>query len=530
MFLLVIQEFYVIISPKLYTMKKRLSRVVFRRRLFVISTLLIQIAFFVFLVMGAGIYFQYTNWILQILSVIVCIHVLNKHTKAAYKITWIFLIMLFPFFGGILYIFFYSQSNPRKLRRIFARNEEASREAFYLSGDHLPELLNAYPEFKPQAQYLQSFAGYPVYVHTKSLYLDSGEAFFRQAMEEMKKARQYIFLEFFILSEGEMLNPIISILEQKAREGLDVRIIYDDLGSFMSLPANYKKSLEENGIKCFVFNPFKPILSSLQNNRDHRKLIIIDGKTAFTGGLNLADEYINSVNPFGHWKDAAIMLEGEGAWSLTLIFLQMWNVQAGVQDRYDSFYPWKDNPCTVESDGFVQPYADSPIDKENVGEHVYIQIINKAKEYVYINTPYLVIDDSLLSALCLAAKSGVDVRIITPHRWDKWFVAMTSRSYYRQLIAAGIKIYEYTSGFNHGKTFVCDDAIATVGTINLDFRSLYLHFECGVLLYRSKTVQAVKDDFLRTIPSSHEITIKECARNTFQQIFLDVLRIFAPLM
>ena len=253
-------------------------------------------------------------------------------------------------------------------------------------------------------------------------------------------------------------------------------------------------------------------------------------ESAFTGGLNIADEYINAVDRFGHWKDAAIQISGEGAWSLTLIFLQMWNLQPGAHDDYASFYPWKDNPCTIRSDEFVQPYADSPIDEENVGEHVYIQIINKAKRYVYICTPYLVIDDNLLSALTLAAKSGVDVRIITPHRWDKWFVAILSRSYYRQLVSAGVKVYEYTSGFSHGKTFVSDDKIATVGTTNLDFRSLYLHFECGVLVYHGDTVRAVKEDFLRTIPLSQEITIRDCARNAFQRIIPDVLRVFAPLM
>jgi len=523
-------------------MKKKLNWVVFRRRVFVILTLLIQIAFLVSLVTGAGIYFQYTNWILRILSIIVCVHVLNKHAKAAYKITWIFLNMLFPIFGGILYIFFNLQSNPRKFRRLIKKSIQNSRDAFYLSGNHLPDLLNTYPEFGPQAHYLQDYAGFPVYTNTRSVYFDSGEAFFQRVLKELEKARKYIFLEFFILREGVMLDPIISIMERKAREGLDVRIIYDDLGCFMSLPAHYRKTLREKGIKCFVFNPFKPILSSLQNNRDHRKIIIIDGKTAFTGGLNLADEYINAVDRFGRWKDAAIMLEGEGAWPFTLIFLQMWNLQPSTEgspsaegapiahDTYESLYPWKESPCEVKPDGYVQPYADSPVDEENVGEHVYIQIINKAKKYVYINTPYLVIDDSLLSALALAAKSGVDVRIITPHRWDKWIVAMTSRSYYRQLISAGIKVYEYTSGFNHGKTFVCDDAIATVGTTNLDFRSLYLHFECGVVLYHSGAIQAIKDDFLRTIPVSHEVTLQECARNAFQRIFLDVLRIFAPLM
>jgi len=312
-------------------MKKKLSRVVFRRRVFVIFTLLIQIVFLVFLVTGAGIYFRYAHWIFRILSIIVCVHILNKHAKAAYKITWIFLNMLFPIFGGVLYIFFSSQANPRKFRRLIKKNIQDSHRAFYLSGDHLPDLLKAYPEFRPQAYYLQDYAGFPVYANTQSRYFDSGETFFRRVLEELEKAQKYIFMEFFILREGVMLDPIISILERKAREGLDVRIIYDDLGCFMSLPAHYRKNLEEKGIKCFVFNPFRPILSSLQNNRDHRKIIIIDGKTAFTGGLNLADEYINAVDRFGHWKDAAIMLEGEGAWSLTLIFLQMWNLQPPME-------------------------------------------------------------------------------------------------------------------------------------------------------------------------------------------------------
>ena len=358
-------------------------------------------------------------------------------------------------------------------------------------------------------------------------------------MEELEKAQKYVFMEFFILKEGLMLNSILTILERKAEAGLDVRIMYDDLGCFLTLPSDFKKRLEEKGIKCFIFNQFRPIVSSLQNNRDHRKIISIDGKTAFTGGLNLADEYINAFDRFGHWKDSAIMIEGDGAWSLTLIFLQMWNLGFTEKDNYESFYPWKDNLIEYtargitegfENWGYVQPYADSPIDNENVAEHVYIQIINHAKKYVYINTPYLIVDDNLLSALTLAAKSGVDVRIITPHRWDKWIVAITSRSYYRRLIQAGVKVYEYTSGFNHGKTFVSDDKIATVGTPNLDFRSLYLHFECGVVIYASETIDTVREDFLRTLSASEEVTLKQCANNVFQRIIPDILRVFAPLM
>ena len=511
-------------------MRKKLSRVVFRRRVIVILALLVQIGFFVFLIEGTGRYFRYADWILTVISVGVCVHVLNKHVKAGYKLTWIFLIMLVPILGGSLYIIFYFNSKSRKLRRQIERITEDSRNALYFFPDRLPELIEKYPEFEPQARYLQNYAGFPVFSNTATLYFDSGEAYFNRVLEELEKARHYIFLEFFILREGVMLNTVMSILERKAKEGIDVRLIYDDLGCLMTLPADYREQIEQKGISCFVFNPFRPILSSLQNNRDHRKIIAIDGKVAFTGGLNLADEYINAVERFGHWKDAAIMLEGEGAWSLTLIFLQMWNLQPGIKHDYTSFFPRTETPCTVHSDGFVQPYSDSPVDEENTGEHVYIQIINKARKYVYINTPYLIIDDNLISALTLAAKSGVDVRIITPYRWDKWFTAVISRSYYRQLISAGVKVYEYTSGFNHGKTFVSDDTIATVGTTNLDYRSLYLHFECGVLVYRSSTVQAVKEDFLRTIPVSHEITLQECARNTFQRIIPDVLRIFAPLM
>jgi cardiolipin synthase len=520
-------------------MKKKRFKLIFRRRGLVILTLLVQIALIFFLLAGAGKYFNYSYIVLNILSVLVCIHVLNKHDKAGYKLTWIFIILLFPFFGGITYIMFYFWSNPKKLRKAIERSIHESRDAFYMSGNRLAELIDTYPETRTQAQYLQNYAGFPVFANTRQFYLDSGKAFYHKVLEELEKAQSYIFLEFFILKEGLMLNSIIAILEKKAAEGLDVRIIYDDLGCFFTLPRDYKERLKQKGIKVFVFNRFKPIVSSLQNNRDHRKIISIDGKVAFTGGLNLADEYINIVERFGHWKDSAIMIEGDGAWSLTLIFLQMWNLNIDNRDDYTSFYPWKGNAVEhvtrgvaegFENCGYVQPYADSPIGGENVGEHVYIQIISQAKKYVYINTPYLIIDDNLLSALTLAAKSGVDVRIITPHRWDKRIVAIASRSYYRRLIGAGVKVYEYTSGFNHGKTFVSDDKIATVGTTNLDFRSLYLHFECGVLIYASETIADIKEDFMKTLPVSQEVTLKDCARNAFQRIVPDALRIFAPLM
>jgi len=522
--------------------KKKLKytlKFIFRRRVLVILSLLAQIFFFIFLVAGTGLYVKFSYWFLSVLSIIVSIYIINKQEKAGFKLTWIFIFLLFPLFGGILYIMLNIWSNPRKIRKSLFGNIAKSHEAFYLTGNRLNELTDIYPDFKTQAHYLQEYAGFPVYGNTRQEYFPSGESFFNRVLEDLEKAQKYIFMEFFIIKEGRMFNSILDILEKKAAAGLDVRIMYDDMGCFFTLPPDFPKTLKKKRIKCFVFNRFRPIVSSLQNNRDHRKIISIDGKIAFTGGLNLADEYINAVERFGHWKDAAIKLEGDGAWSLTLIFLQMWNLGFREKDNYPSFFPWKDNIIEhtetgvsegFEAWGYVQPYADSPIDKENVGEHVYIQIINQAKKYVYINTPYLIVDDNLLSALILAAKSGVDIRIITPHRWDKWIVAITSRSYYRRLIQAGVKVYEYTSGFNHGKTFVCDDRIATVGTTNLDFRSLYLHFECGVLIYASETVAKVKEDFLTTLPGSQEITLKECADKKFKSIVSDILRIFAPLL
>jgi cardiolipin synthase len=511
-------------------MEKKWLRVIFRRRIFICSLIFAQLAFILFLIARTDRAFRYVDYVLRGFSVTVCIHILNRHEKPAYKLTWIFLILLFPLFGGAVYAFFRSQANPRRLKRQTAELEKTFRPFFLFPGNSLPDLAGEYRECLPQARYLQNHAGFPVYRRTRTLYFNSGESFFAGAMEEMEKAERYIFLEFFILRQGKMLDPVIELLERKARQGLDVRIIYDDLGCFMSLPPNFNKDLEWKGIKCMIFNPFKPILSSLQNNRDHRKIISIDGKTAFTGGMNLADEYINAKERFGHWKDAAVMIQGEAAWSLTLVFLKMWNLGRPEQDEPASFYPWINAACLTESDGYVQPYADSPINADNVGEHVYIQMINNAKEYVYINTPYLVIDDNLISALTLAAKSGVDVRIITPHRWDKWIVAVVSRSYYRQLIRDGVKVYEYADGFNHSKTFVSDDRAATVGTTNLDFRSLYLHFECGVWMYKTASVAAVREDFLNTLPLCREIILKDCSRNAVQRVFQDVLRLFAPLM
>lgn len=505
-------------------------RKLFHRRVIVIAMLLVQVMFIAYFIISGSIVSKTISRILTFISLIVVLYIVSKKDKGAYKLTWVIQILLFPLFGGLMYLMFNFQTSTRRFSQKLFEIEKKAQPLFYEPKDGYNEAKEEIYDSISQIRYMQKFAGFPIYTNTSTSYLSSGERKLEVLKEELRKAKKYIFLEYFIIEEGVMWNEILQILKQKAQEGVKVRVIYDDMGCFLLLPNDYPKKLQSYGIECVVFNPFKPFLTVMQNNRDHRKIVIIDGETAFTGGVNLADEYINVKVKHGHWKDAAVMIKGKAAWSFTLMFLEMWNFCKNVEEDYMDYYPWKHKVCDVPCDGYVQPYADSPMDNENVGEHVYLQIINNAKEYVYIYTPYLIIDDSMISALTLAAKSGVDVRIVTPHRWDKWVIHMTTRSYYRELVKAGVKVYEYSKGFLHAKVFVSDDTTATVGTTNLDFRSLYLHFECGTLMYRSSAIDQIKEDFMETLPHCQQITLKDCSTNVIMTLFQEVLRIFAPLM
>ncbi|MDD5879236.1 MAG: cardiolipin synthase, partial [Clostridiales bacterium] len=350
-------------------------------------------------------------------------------------------------------------------------------------------------------------------------------------VEELKKAKHFIFLEYFIIEEGIMWNTILEILKEKAKEGVDVRVIYDDVGCVMKLPYKYGDKLEKYGIKCRVFNPFIPILTNRLNNRDHRKIAVIDGYVGFMGGINLADEYINSFEKYGHWKDAAILLKGDAVFNLTVMFLTMWDFINNSDDDYLKYRPENFTNEKYLSKGYVQPFDDSPLVNEPIGETVYLNLINKAKKYIYINTPYLIIDNEMATALKIAAKSGIDVRIVTPHIPDKWFVHAVTRSYYHSFIKDNIKIYEYTPGFMHSKTFVVDDEYAVVGSINLDFRSLYLHFECGAWLYKTDSVLKVKEDFLDTLELCQQISLQDCENVKWPVKFGRlILRMFSPLL
>lgn len=495
----------------------------------VIVLLLVQIAFLVLFFTASTEASTIMQISLRLISYAVALYIISRKGKAANKLTWIVIIFAFPIFGGILYLWIRLQYSTRFVRLL----NHYSNEQDYIIKPAEKALIPAselYPQNESLMRYLQGHVAFPVYRNTSAKYFGSGEEFYESLLCELEKAEKYIFLEFFIVSEGEMLDSIVEILRRKTAAGVEVRVMYDDIGCFLTLPRDYAKVLREMGINCRVFNTFRPVLSAIQNNRDHRKIVSIDGKVAFTGGINIADEYINRIEKYGHWRDAGIMLSGDAAWSFTVMFLRVWDSMSRRPENFSAFLPPVFKRDIALDNQFVQPYCDSPMDKENVGEHVYMNIINNAKKYLYISTPYLIIDDSMISALTLAAKSGVDVRIMTPQRWDKVFVHMTSRSYYRDLLDAGVKIYEYTNGFNHAKTFVSDDCVATVGTTNLDFRSLYLHFECGVCLYGASAVADIRDDFERTLERCTEITPSDCKNSAFIRFIQEVLRIFAPLM
>lgn len=508
-------------------MRKNWFHVLFTRRTMVAMLIIVQLLFLGFLIFGGSAYSGLINHILSIISLLVAFHILKNKAKNAYKITWIFLILLFPVFGGMFYLLIKFQSSTRRFKEDFGKIRKKTCECFYYPEEVLDKAAESQPRYSMQMSYLQNVEDFPVFEKTSTRYFPVGEDMFEALIDELEKAERYIFLEYFIIQEGKMWNRILDILEEKARNGVDVRIIYDDMGCLLLLPRDYASQLEKKGIKCKIFNPFRPFLEALQNNRDHKKIAVIDGKTAFTGGINLADEYINEVERFGHWKDSAIMLKGDGAWSLTVMFLQMWSLCTGKVEKCMKYYPQE---LSSESDGFVQAYCDSPVDSENVAESVYIRIINSAKDYLYITTPYLILDENIKSALILAAKSGVDVKIITPGIWDKRLVHYTTRSYYRELIEEGIEVYEYVNGFMHSKTFVSDDQVATVGTVNLDYRSLYLHFECGVCLYNTKAVGEIKDDFEKTLKICRKISVEESKGNAITRMTDVLLRLFAPLL
>ena len=511
-------------------MKNKWFLQLIRKRAVMVVLILLQVMLMLYAIVSGSLAYKALDISFRLISLFVCLYIVSKNNNSAFKLSWIFIIMLLPVFGGLFYVFFNFQTTTKKFSNRIEELKKKAGKLNYSSKSHYNNAVNEFKDHTNLISYLENHALFPVFPNTQSIYLSPGEEKHKQLINELNKAERYIFMEYFIIQQGKMWDEILEVLKRKAADGVKVRIMYDDMGCFIMLPKNYPERLRELGIECVIFNPFKPILTSIQNNRDHRKIVCIDGTVAFTGGINITDYYINRYEKYGHWKDASIMIKGQGAWQFALMFLQMWELCTLADEDYSMNLPSIQNENIKGSGGYVQPYADCPTDKEKVCENVYLSIINNAKKYVYINTPYLIIDNNMLSALCLAAKSGVDVRIVTPHIWDKWAIHITTRSYYKELISSGVKVYEYTPGFIHSKIFLSDDAVGTVGSANLDFRSLYLHFECGAVVYGTNAICQMKNDCLKTFALSKEITLKDCKCGIFMRLLTTVMRLIAPLL
>ena len=498
--------------------RKKSGRRFLRSRWHVILAILLEVFFLAYILISGSRISQAFLYLLMGVSTLSSLVILSGKGENAYKLAWIFWILTFSVFGGFFYILLQSQWSKKS----FARR---AREAEERVKAHLPATNEPPPH--PAMRYLRNSVGYPTTTAHTCTYFASGEEMHKALLSALSSAKRYIFLEFFIIEEGKMWSSLLDILKRKAAEGVKVRVLYDDVGCFTHLPRRYFKKLRDYGIEAAAFHPFVSLFSIEQNNRDHRKIAVIDGEVAFTGGVNIADEYINEIEKFGHWKDAAALVKGSAALSFALMFLQMWELSEKKKEDISAFLPESEER---EEPLLVAPYADSPMDDESVSENVYLSLIHNARNYIYITTPYLIISDTMQNALTLAAKSGVDVRVITPKKWDKRIVHTVTRSYYGELLKAGVKVYEYTPGFIHAKTVVSDDAIASVGTANFDYRSLYLHFECGALFVDEGTVLHVKNDFLETLEKSEPIAPENKKENIFIRVKDAILRLLAPLL
>lgn len=512
---------------------RRLLRIIFGRTTFAVISLTIQILIFIagYRFLSHYIAFFYGGF--SLLSAFVIIYILNKEENPSFKLAWMIPIAAVPIFGTLFYLFVELQIVGKLMDKRLRHNVDHS-EQYLVQNTRVMECLSKISRQNVNlANYIKNSGHCPAYMNTHARYFSVGEIMFEEMKKELEAARRFIFMEFFIVERGEMWNAILEILERKVKEGVEVRFMYDGMCSLSLLPYSYPKELQAKGIKAKMFSPIKPALTTYQNNRDHRKILVIDGHTAFTGGINLADEYINRKVRFGHWKDTGIMLKGDAVTSFTMMFLQMWNISEKETEDYGRYLrdPEYYYPLELDMEGFVIPYGDSPLDQETIGEQVYLDIINTARYYVHIMTPYLILDYELVQALTYAAKRGVETIIIMPRIPDKKYAFYLAKSYYEELIRAGVQIYHYIPGFIHAKVFSSDGIKAVVGTINLDFRSLYLHFECAVYLYRNEVVDDIERDFQNTLSESSQVTLEDCRNYPwYEKVAGRALRIFAPLM
>ena len=513
---------------------KKFFNFIFSRIFFITCMFLIQLTLLIIFLLYFNKYFIYLYGLNLIVGMIFTFIIINDNINPAFKITWILISIALPFLGGIIYLTFGEKRLLKSVKKRLFNFSIKFKDSMDLTKDYDIETLNdSDMNVYRQAKYVNTATGSPVFFNTKTKYFSSGEKSFEEYLNDLKSAKKFIFMEYFIISEGFFLDSVLKILKEKAEKGLDIKIILDDVGSIFTLSNKKIEEMKSYGIKIVEFNQIHGIILPKHNNRTHRKMTIIDGKIAYTGGINIADEYINVIEKYGYWKDSVLKLEGHAVASFINMFISLWDYSTGENTDLNSLYDKKDiekNSNIKEELGVVIPFSETPIE-ESTSENMYLNMIRRANRYIYITTPYLIITWEMENALISAAKTGVDVRIITPHIPDKKYVHLLTRSFYKRLIDNGVKIYEFEKGFIHAKNFVCDDEFVVIGSINLDYRSLYLHFECAVWTFGTPIIKDVKRDFERTLKKSIAITpewIKK--RKLITRILQSLLKLFAPLM
>ena len=508
--------------------KRGLRRVVFSRMGLIVLLFLLQLG----LLLSVKLWFQefqaHMAGASMVLTVAAVLVVLNSDQDPTAKLTWMVVMTVAPVFGALFYWYTRRDVGHRLLKSVMAERQAQSRHQIDQEASVMKTLDVWAPGVAGMARYVRRSGCFPIFDGTETVYFPSGEEMFQRMLQELEGAEHYIFLEYFILDEGYMWDSILDVLKRKAASGVDVRLMYDGTCEFSLLPRDYPKQMERFGIKCQVFAPLQPFVSTYFNYRDHRKIMVIDGHTGFTGGVNLADEYIGRYEKYGHWKDTGLMLRGPAVQSFTVMFLQLWSADLRTPD-YHKFLA--EPVAKRECPGFVLPYSDSPLDNDRVGEQVYLDLLSRAKRYVHIMTPYLILDQQMENALCYAARRGVDVRIILPGVPDKKVAYYLAKTHFSVLNAAGVKLYTYTPGFVHAKSFVVDDLEAVVGTINLDYRSLYHHFECAVYMHGTSAVADVERDFVQTQRQCRRVTRESIkAEKWTVKLAGFVLKTIAPLL
>ena len=508
---------------------RKISRVLFSRYSVSAIVILAELLLLAFLAIEAYVYSIYALAAIYAVNAAVILTLVNRSANPEYKVSWLLVVMLLPPFGAILYALFYSRRLTRKEARVMKEIKENLARGE--TDENLISLgcIDECAAGKARA-ILKDDPIASVYRNTESVYYGLGEDMFRDMLRDIEGAEKYVFLEYFIIGEGVMWNEIHTLLRRKACEGVEIRVLYDDIGCMKTLPGRYDKILISEGIDCRRFAPVTPRITISHNNRDHRKITVIDGRIAYTGGINIADEYINEAKRFGHWKDGGVRLFGDAADGLLRQFISTWDFCRGGVSELSNYLSQQE----VQSldGGYYIPFGSGPAPNYDhaPGKGTILNLINQAQRYIYITTPYLILDHEVTESLCNAVRRGVDIRIITPYLADKKLVKIMTKSSYRYLIKAGVRIYEYTPGFIHAKMIISDDLYAMIGTINLDFRSLFHHFEDAVWIYRSKTVADAKSDFLQTIDDSKEQDIKRARLRLGEWLATMITKIIAPLL